>query len=79
MTVNINNYNGLQGGSTDVLLPSSVWRNSWFCSKMSGSASNKHLCLVESLVFLNPPLHLTAKRNFAHITVTKNIKNHGRD
>jgi hypothetical protein len=39
-----------------------VWRNGGFRAKMNSSNSNKHLCLVDSEVLLNPPIHQAAKR-----------------
>jgi hypothetical protein len=39
-----------------------VWRNGGCCGIFNISNSNKHLCLVDSEVLLNPPLRQAAIR-----------------
>jgi hypothetical protein len=45
-----------------IWLLTAVWRNGGFRAKINGSNSNKHLCLVDSEVLLNPPLLQAANR-----------------
>ena len=62
MTRQINNDNGFQTRWTKGLLITAVWRNGGGSGNINSSASNKHLCLVDSEVLRKPPLRQAAKR-----------------
>lgn len=54
MTGQRNKDNGLQTRWTKGLLITAVWRNGGGGGNINSSASNKHLCLVDSEVLLKP-------------------------
>ncbi len=62
MTRQINNDNGLQTQWTNGLLITAVWRNGGRSGNINSSASNKHLCSVDSEVLRKPPLRQAANR-----------------
>jgi len=62
MTGQINNDNGLQTRWTKGLLITAVWRNGGGSGNINSSASNKHLCSVDSEVLRKPPLRQAANR-----------------
>lgn len=62
MTLKPNTDNGLQEGTTEHQLPTTVWRNGGGRGKMNSSFSNQHLCLLDSEVLRMPPLRQAAKR-----------------
>lgn len=54
--------NGLQTRWKKGLLITAVWRNGGGSGNINSSASNKHLCMVDSEVLRKPPLRQAAKR-----------------